>query len=420
MTDRKSDPPTRQRGDVIVLVVVVGVAAAWAGYNAWAQQPGRTHPLDLDGWGHLILRLQSGGSFGSLFSDPSLWKGPVVPFLFGLCYYVAPFDTSVLVMNAGLFALSAGVLFDAFGRLGAGRWPTAAAVLLWVFYLPHTTVFGYYYAEPFLGFVSAILFWLAGRMIVRPGLGVALATGVTAGILVLARAPFLLVVLGLPLLLWRRLPGNLRLGSLACYGAGCLLTFFPWPLRNYLVEHELIPFTVEGGKILFQGTYLPGDDVGMNEMRQLPEFQKIEAGEEGKSAIEQYHYWRDLAKAQVVADPVGQLALGARKVVRFWVYLPAHSWVPGWKTGVVALLALPLAAVGAWRGRSSPLVQLCLLWVCGLWLFHGLVHAELRYNFPVLPMLFMLALIPLATAQARRHQTGTSDARPTSGTERRG
>ena len=35
--------------------------------------------------------------------------------------------------------------------------------------------------------------------------------------------------------------------------------------------------------------------------------------------------------------------------------------------------------------------DLNLLWVCGLWLFHALVHAELRYNFPVMPMLFLLA-----------------------------
>ena len=33
------------------------------------------------------------------------------------------------------------------------------------------------------------------------------------------------------------------------------------------------------------------------------------------------------------------------------------------------------------------------LWVVGLWAFHSLVHAELRYNFPVLPMMLMLAVL---------------------------
>jgi hypothetical protein len=32
-----------------------------------------------------------------------------------------------------------------------------------------------------------------------------------------------------------------------------------------------------------------------------------------------------------------------------------------------------------------------IAWVGGLWLFHALVHSELRYNFPVLPFAFVLA-----------------------------
>jgi hypothetical protein len=315
-------------------------------------------------------------------------------------------------MNAALFGVSAAILCDAFVRLGASRWVAAAAVLLWVFYLPNTVIFGYYYAEPALGLLSAALFWLAGRMSARPGTGLAVAMGVVGGILVLARAPFLLVVLGLPLVLWRHLPG-LRLRVLACYAAGFVLSYAPWPIRNYLSERELVPFTTEGGKILFQGTYLPGDDIGMGELRKRPDFQAIETGEEGKSAVEQYHYWQSMAKAQIAADPLGQFQLCLRKAMRFWVFLPAHSWVPAWKTAVVALLTLPLAAVAAWRGRRQPLVQLCLLWVSGLWLFHTLVHSELRYNFPVLPMVFVLSALAIQQLLKRR-KAPSSAAQPAS------
>src|SRR4051794_10810652 len=81
----------------LALAVFAGLVAA---AHAVIQQHGRTMPLDLDGWGFLIPRLQETGHDGhALFRDPSLWKGPVVPFLFGLAYYVAPFDESVLVLN---------------------------------------------------------------------------------------------------------------------------------------------------------------------------------------------------------------------------------------------------------------------------------------------------------------------------------
>jgi hypothetical protein len=392
MAGAESELQSERRGRGWLTALVVVLAGSWAGYNAWTQQQHRTLPLDLDGWGCLVDRLQENGrSFTTLFTAPSLWKGPVVPFVFGLCYYVAPWAASVLVINVLFFSLAAGLLFAAFCDLGANRWVALAAILIWLFYLPHRVIFGYYYAEPLLALLSAGLFWLAGRMTLRPRAGTALAMGVLAGVLVLARAPFLLIVLGLPLVLWRALKG-MRFQVLAAYGAGFVLAFAPWPIRNYLVEGELIPFTTEGGKILFQGTYLPGDDVGMSELRKLPAFREMEA-REGQGAMDQYRYWRSLAFTQVREDPVGQMELCLRKAVRFWMYLPAHSWALSWKTAALALIALLLAAIGAWSAGRRPLTQLCVLWAGGLWLFHALVHSELRYNFPVLPMLFVLAAL---------------------------
>ena len=385
-------PGNTQARTLIVAIGVALVATAWACFNAWAEEQQRTLPLDLDGWGHLVTRLQENGhSFWNLLIEPSLWKGPVVPFLFGLCYYVAPFSSSVLVFNAVAFGLAAGLLFATFFRMGAGRAWAVLAVLGWILYIPNRIVFSYYYAEPVLSLLAAGMFALAARMMVRPGATTAVAIGTVGGVLVLARAPFLLVVLGLPIVFWRPLAAN-RLRYLSCIGAGFLVTFTPWLARNLLVEHEIIPFTTEGGKILYQGTYLAGDDVGMAALRELPEFREVEAGEAERSPVEQYRYWKSLAVAQIQEAPLAQVRLCFRKAIRFWMYLPAHSWVPAWKTALVALLCLPLAAFAVLRGWRDPLIQLCTLWVGGLWVFHTLVHAELRYNFPVLPTFFCLSV----------------------------
>jgi hypothetical protein len=387
------------------VVFLALLAAGYAGANAWVHQQGRAYPIDPDGWGHLVAIQQANGrSLATLFTEPSLWKGPIVPFVYGLTYFITPYGQAVLAFNAAAFGLAAAGFYVGFCRLGANRSVAVLAILAWVFYLPLRHVFGYYFAEPFLALVVAATFLAAGEAVLRRSSVFALVTGALGGLLLLSRAPFLLAVCGLPILLAYHLPER-RARIVAAFAAGFLLTFAPWGIRNWVVHREVIPFTLEGGKILFQGVYLAGDDAPMGSylpelqssmegtLRQMPEFVELEKGEMGKSPIEQYRYWRSLAREQALSDIPGQLRLCVRKAIRFWAYLPQHSWLPAWKTGLVALVCLPLASYGAYRGRRSLLVQQCVLWVGGLWAFHALVHAELRYNFPILPMAFLLAVL---------------------------
>jgi hypothetical protein len=377
------------------------LAGLWGGYSAWRENQVRVLPLDLDGWGRLVPQVKADRQVAPLFSTPSLWKGPVVPFVFGLCAYLVPSDWSVLVFNVAAFAFAAGCFYLGFCSFGLSRWAALVPILLWVLYAPHRMIFGYYYAEPFLALLLSVLLLLTARTVSGHRPWAALLTGVVSGVLLLARAPFFLGIVGLCLFLWcHGGDGPRRRILAACWVAGFAVAFFPWTIRNYLTYQELIPFTTEGGKILFQGTYLPGDSVTFNELRKIPEFAELEK-QEGKGAIEQYRYWRTLAVQQIRQNPLGQLRLCVRKAIRFWAYLPGHSWVPAWKTAAVAALLLPLALAGAWLGRRQPLVQLCALWVGGLWAFHALVHAELRYNFPVLPVLGALAVV--GASQLARH-----------------
>jgi hypothetical protein len=181
------------------------------------------------------------------------------------------------------------------------------------------------------------------------------------------------------------------------------MIFLPWPMRNLLVYNAFVPFTTEGGQVMFQGTYVKGDDDVHNNLQKLPEFSWLEKQVREKSEIDQDQYWKALAIEQIRQDPIGQGRLLARKILRFWLYLPAHSWIPSSKTLVFAIVFLPLAAFGVWRGRRLLVVQLCTLWVCALWLFHGIVHTELRYNFPVLPMVFMLSIIGITFVVERKY-----------------
>jgi hypothetical protein len=377
----------------------------------------RHFPIDPDGWGHLTRRLDaSGNDPRELFSEPSLWKGPVVPFVFGVSYFVVPREESVLVFNVLAFAASAALFFLGFRYLGATAIESSAAVVMWVGYLPHRIIFGYYFAEPFLALVVACLFLLAARAAVSRSLILTAACGALSAILLLARAPYAFSVALLALLLWRELGANRRVGMLL-FGLAFGVVFAPWVVRNFLCHQAFIPFTTEGGKILFQGVYLPGDDSLISYLRKIEEFNTLERAEKGLTAPEQYRYWQAHAMERIRDNPLGQLRLCVRKFLRFWVYLPEHSWLPSWKTGLVAAVCLPLSFLGL-VASPSLLTRLCAAMVGGLWLFHGLVHAELRYNFPVLPLLFILSalgasrLLQLARQPGLRPASRLPDASP--------
>jgi hypothetical protein len=375
---RGAAPARSRAGQLGAVLLVATLAALYGGWNAWREDRQRRRPMDLDGWGTLVTRLKADDRAATLFSAPSLWKGPVVPFVFGLAYYLAPSDWSVLVFNVAAFAAAAACFYLGFCAFGLSRPGALLAVLFWVFYWPHHYVFGYYYAEPFLALLLALLLLLTRRALSGRRPYTALLTGAVSGLLLLARAPFLFCVCGLLVFLWCHAGARSRRLVAACWVAGFCLAFFPWGVRNFLTYGEMVPFTTEGGKILFQGTYLPGDSATMNEIRQIPEFAALEKAE-GTGAIEQYRYWRPLAVRQALQDPLGQARLCVRKAIRFWVYLPQHSWVPSWKTAALAALVLPLALAAVVLGRRRPLVQLCALWVArphGVALqLHGPAHA---------------------------------------------
>jgi len=394
-TPSSSLPQTVQwRGTLLASLLAMVLTGCYGAWNTWEEDRQRTLPMDIDGWGAMTKRLKEpGAGFTSLLSDPPLWKGPIVPFVFGLCYYVAPFDGAILVFNVLALALAAGCFVIGFCWFGVDRWSAVIAALLGMCYWPHHYIFGYYYAEPLLALLLSLLLLLVRWTVSSDRIAPALLTGIIGGILLLARAPFLLAVGGIPILLWLHPTATgkwtIRIGSFA---VGLLLVFTPWTARNFLTYGEFIPFTTDGGKVLFQGTYLPGDSVTINEIRQIPEFAELEK-KEGNNPPEQYRYWRTLAMKQIRENPLGELRLCVRKAIRFWVYLPKDSWVPSWRTTLLAAVALPLAFAGVVLGRKRVIVQLCALWVGGLWLFHALIHTELRYNYPILPLFFLLSII---------------------------
>lgn len=113
-----------------------------------------------------------GAHFTDLFHDPSFWRGPIVPFVFGGVMAIFPADSSILVFNALVTELAAGVFVATLTWLGATPLLAAAAVACWLLYLPHHFVYGYYLAESLVAlFVTLVLAAVSLALVKRDAAG---------------------------------------------------------------------------------------------------------------------------------------------------------------------------------------------------------------------------------------------------------
>jgi hypothetical protein len=366
-----------------------------AGWLAYAEQAHRVHQLDIDGWGVLATRLLSPDArLGDLFHDPSFWRGPIVPFVFGLVMAIFHADSSILVFNALVTGLAAAVFVATLTWLGVTPILAGAAVAFWLLYLPHHFVYGYWLAEPIVALFVALLIAAVALALVKRHAGWAAAAGFVAGLLILSRPPMLLALGVLTLFLTFSRRGSVKSG--AAFVLVLALVYLPWPIHNMAVHGVLIPFTGDGGQALFEGTWIPGDARTMGELRKMPEFRAIEEKMQALPPVPRYREWQRMASAQIAAEPAAQARLVVRKAMRFWVFLDPYGWRPSMKTAAAAIVLLPLAIVGAWRARRTLVGQLATMMILAVWAFHALVYSELRYNYSVLTLTIVLAGIGFA------------------------
>jgi 4-amino-4-deoxy-L-arabinose transferase-like glycosyltransferase len=303
----------------------------------------------------LSKALYEEGSFGGPeFHDSSDWS-PGAPFLYAAAYYATggAREGTARIVEALLgvatilvvFALGKrlGDLVDERRRLGSAVGLFAAfAVAVYPPFL-HTT--GELMSEPpaMLTLPAAILAFLWASE--RRSMWAWLAPGFLFGLTAMFRPEYLLVGAAFVVLaairVWREREWRLGLAGAAVLLVAIVLPILPWTVRNVVVLDRLVPISTGGGKALYVGTFLPADgeyqrvkailyerqtgrslspySQALNEVnptplfnrvaRHYPELSRDEAlGKIGKQNLSKYFD----------EDPLGYLAMTARKVGRMW------------------------------------------------------------------------------------------------------
>lgn len=294
------------------------------------------------------------GSFGGPeFHDSSDWS-PGAPFLYAAAFYATggAREGTARIVEALLGVATILVVFALGWRLGGrelGRWVGLFGAFVVAVYPPFIHTTGELMSEPpaMLTLPAAILAFLWASEKKSPWAW--LAPGFLFGLTAMFRPEYLLVGAAFVVLAairaWRASGWRLGLAGAAVLLVALILPIIPWTIRNVVVLDRVVPISTGGGKALYVGTYLPADgeyqrvkailvkryehrdlapnSEALNEVNPTPLFNKV--------AAEETKQHPDLSRDQALGkvgkenlskyfgeDPVGYLAMTARKVGRMW------------------------------------------------------------------------------------------------------
>lgn len=391
------------------------------------------------------------GSFGGPeFHDSSDWS-PGAPFLYAAAFYATggAREGTARIVEALLGVATILVVFALGWRLGGrdlGRWVSLFAALAVSVYPPFLHTTGELMSEPpaVLTLPAAILafLWASDRQAnaVVPGMRGQLRSvwpwavpGVLFGLTAMFRPEYLLVGVAFVALAairaWRASGWRLGLAGAAVLLVALVLPILPWTIRNVVVLDRVVPISTGGGKALYVGTYLPADgeyqrvkallvkryehrdlapnSEALNDVNPTPLFDKVAEEEMNRDpGLSRDQALGKIGKENLSKyfgeDPIGYLAMTARKVGRMWSsgVGEAMDTTAGRVVQILLVLAglAGFALLALWRrwwdfvALVTPIVLVTLVGAVSL--------AAPRRNEVLMTLVFPLAGLALSTGLA--------------------
>ncbi len=432
-----------ERYGATTLVALALVAVLGLGLRAYVVVEPVANPAD-DSHAYYALSkaLYEEGSFGGpKFRDSSDWS-PGAPLLYAASFYATggAREGTARIVEALLGVAAILVVFALGERLG-GRWVGLIAALGVAVYPPFIHSTGELMSEPpaILTLPAAVLafLWASER---GRSCWAWLLPGLLFGLTAMFRPEYLFVGVAFVVLAalrpivargwssgWR--PG---LAGAALLLVALLLPIVPWTVRNVDVLGRVVPISTGSGKALYVGTFLPADgeyqrvkallyeryehrslppdSEALNEVDPTPLFNRVwrarypelsrdaALGKIGKQNFSKYFG----------EDPLGYLAMTARKVGRMWSsgVGEAMSSTAG-RAVQILLVALGLAGLVLlglrrrwWElvALATPIVLVTLVGAASL--------AAPRRNEVLMTLVFPLAALTLSSAASALSSAG--------------
>ncbi|MFT6040363.1 MAG: 4-amino-4-deoxy-L-arabinose transferase-like glycosyltransferase [Planctomycetota bacterium] len=407
------------------------------GLDLWAHDP-TMRALLSDSRYYLDWAVSLVGGSEFEFEGPGkpYWMPPLYPLMLA----ATGASISIMVLVQGLMGLATTALLVRFGEdlLGRGlgahtaRRAALASGLIWSLYGPVL-----FFETRLLGVSVALLLavltlGLVLRYLRAPGIGLAIAAGLAAGVLALVRPNTLLSIPAIALVMIAALKTaqctslRARVAPAIAFGLAALVAIAPALWKNHEAEGEWIPLTANGGINFYFGNnpashgtfHAPGPEWGsIGGQRQTSIDLASEATGTAMSHGEASSFWFGQGRDYLVEQPGAAAKLWLLKLAdclsstEYGIQYNIHAaravapslWIAGLPFGALLFLAaLGMAAVLRGKSLDRGAWLLVLAWIGA-----GLVSALLyftysRFRLPLLPALMpfaglgMLALLSKA------------------------
>jgi 4-amino-4-deoxy-L-arabinose transferase-like glycosyltransferase len=378
----------------------------------------------LDGYDLLAWNLANGNGY-RMFEDTSPTMIRTPGFVVVLAALFAVFGKSLLVvqvMNFAFSVLTALLVFDVSRRVLSSELVGMLAATI-VLLHPSTIVADSRGGpESMLMLFVALCLWLCVLAEKEARTRYFAWLGLAFGAMILIKSSVALILPGVAAwATWKHRGSNDRHRIVVGFILACLvasLCMTPWIARNFLISGEFVPTMTVGPVAAFQGQHVVRNILsGKDHWLLLEEAadEQVEIAHEMKLRSKGYFFLQFYS----VADELSYSSELARRVRKGYADSPslvakavAYNLIAFWVQGrtpratvVNTLIALPLlllVAIGARYARQQGHeISLLLVFAVCFIVPHLLIISIARYYMPLLPVLSVLAAVPVACALRR-------------------
>lgn len=408
---------------VTLLIFVFVVRLIVAGFII-PPQPGWENAKKADRWGEIARNLVEGYGYSYPYlggENPpeegglTAYRTPVPVLFFAGLYWLFGYKLWPIIISNWLFDAATAYILYRIARELLPKRPLVAylTIIFWALYIPAIFYTNQALSEPIFTFLLSCHIWTILKLQQKPTWSMAILSGVLLGAASLTR-PILLAfipIVWLLLLLSKGIGKQIfdfkwliKIVPVAVVLTGAFgLTLLPWIARNYLVFNAFIPATHSAGNnLVWDHYYLDTDDY----LRQLRPQRVIWATLEkdlqaqgetlvGKSPLELDNVKKEVALEKIKAYPDRYLILSGYRFLRLWFNV-GYGVSPSTISLMIMVangifLSLAIASLvwfrGEWVQKSLPVLIIPVY----ITLIHVPLHAQIRYIFPAMPFVMMIA-----------------------------